>query len=202
MIAESYREHMTRACRRHMLTERWLPSDTFGGWEYQKNGLQQFGKSAKEFIAWMMENQDTTRDKAKACLDQVLGRQIWFSSDGRYKVVKEYCFHDDPMPMVHDKMFDGTVWLSVRMCRVPGEGFYGDEHMRDWRDFQMIKQDFCGTETTAVEMYPKQNYCVDTANVFHLWVFPNHIDLPIGWKQRDVDETSDQSQRPLNGMSI
>lgn len=198
------KQALRRVTRRHMLEETWKPSETFGGWEYEKNGLQQFGKSAKEFIAWVMEDDGFTREHAKRCLDQVLGRQIWKSTDGRYKVVKEYCYHDDPMPMVHDKMWDGTIWLSVRICKIPGEGFYGDEYLRDWRDFQMIKQDFCGTDNMGIEIYPRKKYCVDTAHVFHMWVLPQHLEIPLGWKSRDVEmvDANQRDQRPFDGWSI
>ena len=197
-------EHFQRqACKRGgpapNVTDRHLPSATFGGWTYQKNGLQQIGLNSKDFIKQTMASDGVDRETAKRVLSQVLDRQIWLSDDGKYKVVKEVCYHDDPMPMIHHEMWDGTIWLSVRIA---SKGFYGDTHLRDWRDFQMIKQDLCGPNKMAVEVYPKQKYCVDTAHVFHLWVLPEDIDLPIGWKNRDVTENDDPCQRPLRGWCL
>jgi hypothetical protein len=44
-----------------------------------------------------------------------------------------------------------------------------DRH--NWRDFQRIKNDICGTEAEGVELYPAESRLVDTSNHYHLWVF-------------------------------
>lgn len=54
---------------------------------------------------------------------------------------------------------------------------------RDWRDFQAIKNQLCGSEREAVELYPAESRVVDTANQFHLWVLPEGLRVACGWTQ-------------------
>ncbi|MGH9436417.1 MAG: DUF7694 domain-containing protein [Terriglobia bacterium] len=54
---------------------------------------------------------------------------------------------------------------------------------KDWRHFQAIKNQLCGKEREAVELYPAESRLVDTANQFHLWVFAEGVRLPIGYDQ-------------------
>lgn len=44
--------------------------------------------------------------------------------------------------------------------------------IKDWRHFQLIKNQLCGEESLAIEIYPPESKLVDTANQYHLWVFP------------------------------
>jgi hypothetical protein len=74
---------------------------------------------------------------------------------------------------------------------------------RDWRHFQQIKNQLCGAEREAIELYPAESRVVDTANQFHLWVMPECVQLPIGWTERCVrgpDEclVPGAVQRPLS----
>lgn len=55
---------------------------------------------------------------------------------------------------------------------------------RDWREWQKIKNQLCGEETTAIEVYPPESHLIDNGNAFHLWCF--HYDLPFGWKHRSI----------------
>lgn len=50
---------------------------------------------------------------------------------------------------------------------------------RDWRDLQAIKNDVCGREAEAVEVFPAESRLVDPSNYTLLWVFPTWR-LPIG----------------------
>jgi hypothetical protein len=68
----------------------------------------------------------------------------------------------------------------------------------DWRDFQRIKNELCGEECEAIEIYPAESRCVDTANQFHLWVFRSYrVDL--GWQSRLVASEGSRGakQRPF-----
>ena len=52
----------------------------------------------------------------------------------------------------------------------------------DWRDKLRIKNELCGEDAEAVELYPAMNRVVDMANQFHLWVIgstagPSGIEL-------------------------
>jgi hypothetical protein len=42
----------------------------------------------------------------------------------------------------------------------------------DWRHFQAIKNQLCGEERLAVEIYPPESQLVDEANEYWLWVLP------------------------------
>jgi hypothetical protein len=58
--------------------------------------------------------------------------------------------------------------------------------IHDWRHFQEIKNELVGSDCEAVEIYPNENRLVDTANQYHLFVFPKDYKLPFGWKVRSV----------------
>lgn len=59
----------------------------------------------------------------------------------------------------------------------------------NWRHFQYIKNQLVGPEYEAVEIYPPEQYMVDTANQYHLWVFENpQMLLPFGFFERLVSE--------------
>lgn len=71
-----------------------------------------------------------------------------------------------------EKGMSGLVHLSIhRRDRAPA---------RDWRDFQRIKNDVCGPEREAIELYPAESRLVDQANEYHLWVAPEGERLPVG----------------------
>ena len=61
--------------------------------------------------------------------------------------------------------------------------------IHDWRHFQIIKNELCGEDREAVEIYPAENRLVDTANQFHLWVIPNGDSMPFGFTERLVNYT-------------
>lgn len=52
---------------------------------------------------------------------------------------------------------------------------------RDWRHFQQIKNELCGPECEAVELYPAESRLIDTANQFHLWVLPAGQNFRVGY---------------------
>ncbi|GAB6463893.1 hypothetical protein bcgnr5390_17090 [Bacillus luti] len=47
-----------------------------------------------------------------------------------------------------------------------------------WKDKQRIKDELFGKERTAIEVFPKQSELVDEANMYHIWVLPEGMDLP------------------------
>lgn len=53
----------------------------------------------------------------------------------------------------------------------------------DWRDLQHIKNQICGEEWEALELYPAESRLVDTSNLFILWCFPR---IPIGMQHRAI----------------
>ncbi len=49
-----------------------------------------------------------------------------------------------------------------------------------WREKQRIKDEIFGEERTAIEVFPAKNELVDGANMYHLWVLPDGLNLPFG----------------------
>lgn len=73
-------------------------------------------------------------------------------------------------------------WLSIKRN--------DREVIHDWRELQRIKNEICGTDREAVEIYPREDRLVDTSNQFHLWVMPLGFVFPFGYADRLViDET-------------
>tara|TARA_R100001510_G_C7584384_1_gene156234 strand:- start:29 stop:553 length:525 start_codon:yes stop_codon:yes gene_type:complete len=170
-----------------------INSSRFGKWIYRCNGFQQHNKSVKEFIKWNVGLTGCSRESAKENMNRLMQDEVWDSQCGKFKVVKSTCNYIEGSlnNMVHDKMFDGVVHLSIRM----NNGF---DHLCDWRDFQNIKNDLVGVNYCAIEIYPPEEFLHDTDNVFHLWVFPEGISIPIGWTNRIVDYTKTATQRGEN----
>lgn len=55
--------------------------------------------------------------------------------------------------------------------------------VHDWRHLQAIKNEICGAEAMAVEIYPPESQLVDTSNQYHLWVLPPKVRLPFGFDE-------------------
>jgi hypothetical protein len=88
----------------------------------------------------------------------------------------------------------GALWLSIkRLDKLP---------IHDWRDLQRIKNELCGREREAVEIYPAESRLVDEANQYHLWVLPPGASAPFGFPERSVSGEDEAiavgaRQRPL-----
>lgn len=57
--------------------------------------------------------------------------------------------------------------------------------IRCWSDLQRIKNELCGAESVAVEIFPRESELVDDANIYHLWVLPETFELPFGLVDRN-----------------
>jgi len=80
---------------------------------------------------------------------------------------------------VHDKELKGQItYLSIKNRDKTA--------IHDWRHFQQIKNELVGEDREAIEIYPNENRLVDTANQYHLFVFPKNYNLPFGWNTRSV----------------
>lgn len=110
----------------------------------------------------------------KAALDDMNRAEMWCDDTNKYVV------------SVYRKVKNGfnvrMTHLSIRRRdRAP---------IHDWRDLQIIKNQICGPEREAVELYPAESRLMDAANQYHLWVFdePNKI-LPLGFHDpRNVND--------------
>ena len=165
------------------INKKLLPSKLFGGWEMRMNGLEQLGLTPKKFLRLCRKTNVLTlkpvsKSVAQMLLNKKLQSQCWYSKNGKYK----------GDGMCHDDFFEGTTWLSIRINN-------GDDYLCDWREFQQIKNDLCGEAYCGIEIYPPESRMVDTVNVFHLWVFPEGKDIPLGYMFRDVSFDQEPNQR-------
>lgn len=58
--------------------------------------------------------------------------------------------------------------------------------IRDWRHFQLIKNDIAGDDAEACELYPAEERLMDSANQYWLWVLAPGERWPFGFKNRVV----------------
>jgi hypothetical protein len=48
-----------------------------------------------------------------------------------------------------------------------------------WKDKQRIKNELVGEDAIALEVFPPVEDLFDDANIYHLWIIPKEINLPI-----------------------
>ena len=88
---------------------------------------------------------------------------------------------------------DAEVWhLSIRR--------QDREAIHDWRHFQQIKNEICGTEREGLELYPAESRVLDAANQYHLYVIMNDgVQVPVGYGSggRDERDLGKSKQRPF-----
>jgi hypothetical protein len=58
----------------------------------------------------------------------------------------------------------------------------------DWALFQRIKNDLFGEERVCLEVYPAEANKQDVANMYWLFLLPEHFNCPIEWKRRKVQD--------------
>lgn len=59
--------------------------------------------------------------------------------------------------------------------------------IRDWRVLQRIKNEILGSESEAVELFPRESRLVDSANQYHMWGTKDpDFQFPFGFKDRLV----------------
>ncbi len=72
----------------------------------------------------------------------------------------------------------GITWLSIKRIDIAP--------IHNWQHLQQIKNDICGEEREAVELYPAMSRIVDCENQYHIWVCPAGHILDVGFKDRLV----------------
>ncbi len=102
----------------------------------------------------------------------------------RFQPLKPVDYPPDGMEVWENDLYEVTVrthkegwplgggnWVQIGICCVDGEPRH------DWRDFQAIKNQLCGEEWEAVELYPAESRLVDPSNYYILFCAPK---IPIG----------------------
>ena len=90
-------------------------------------------------------------------------------------IVKVY-YPNNPAHQFSNNKF---TWLCFRNVR-------NTHTAHDWRDMQMMKNEICGEERTAVEVFPPMSKLVDTCNQFHMWVYPEDYKLDFGYNEQSI----------------
>ena len=105
--------------------------------------------------------------------------EVW--ANDLYQVVVTYMGGED-------EGRDGFMHLSMKRH---------DRHpMADWRHYQAIKNEIAGPEREGVEIFPAESRLVDSANEYHLWVFPEGYFIEFGFTDRLV--SSDFQTKAFN----
>jgi|SRR5579872_412026 len=65
----------------------------------------------------------------------------------------------------------GGQWASLGISTCDGSPRH------DWREFQLIKNEICGPEWEAIELYPAESRLLDPSNYYILWCAPK---IPVG----------------------
>jgi len=100
--------------------------------------------------------------------------EIWKNS--RFEV---WVYLRAPMSVgVTDQNFPVMTHLSIKRR--------DKQVVRRWRDLQRIKNEIMGPEREAVELFPSERRLVDTANQYHLFVLPEGLAWPFGYRDRMV----------------
>lgn len=79
------------------------------------------------------------------------------------------------------------------------------ERIRNWADLQQIKNMICedGENRFAVEIFPPESQLMNTANQYHLWVFPPDFDIGLGYLDgRSIVEKKGTSTTKVDGIEL
>lgn len=76
---------------------------------------------------------------------------------------------------------ENTEWGEVQHLWIRNEA--STPIRNHWATLQRIKNELIGSELVAVEVYPKVSELVDQANMYHLWVMPQGVELPFNLQQ-------------------
>lgn len=92
-------------------------------------------------------------------------RDVWRNDIYTVFVSRNQIFEGMPCPIT---------WLSIKRN--------DKEPCNDWRHFQWIKNQMCGPQTEAVQLYPAESRMVDLSNQYHLWVLADpNVTFPFGF---------------------
>jgi hypothetical protein len=95
--------------------------------------------------------------------------------------------HNNPLKMILGE----TPWIQIGISNLDGSARH------DWRDMQRIKNQLCGPEWEAVELFPAESRLKDPSNFFILWAFP--LQLPIGMRDGRRVESPKSCIAPQRG---
>jgi hypothetical protein len=86
-----------------------------------------------------------------------------------------------------------VTWLSIKRRDKAA--------IHDWRHLQWIKNQVCGPDREACELYPSERRLVDTSNQYHLWVLQEGYGFPFGYRSRAVVAAEPHEDRYVPGTA-
>lgn len=117
-------------------------------------------------------SEEETRRRLKE-YDDAYHTEYWIND--LYQVSKQY--HNQAL-----------VHLSIRRRD-------GAACIRDWRHFQLIKNQLVGEECEGIELYPAESRLVDSSNKYHIWCIADpSFRFPIGFPERDVRDENPEAK--------
>ncbi len=140
--------------------------------------------TCKRMIKEMTTGYGLTRKKAKAIIKETTPEVLFMN-----ELYVVSVFKNEPNGFGGDV----EVWhLSIRR--------QDREAIHDWRHFQQIKNEICGTEHEGLELYPAESRVLDAANQYHLYVImQDGAQVPVGYDSggRDERDLGKSKQRPF-----
>lgn len=153
--------------------------------------ISQLNESKEAIVADIVKNFNLSFKDAEKLYEEMFGGcQFWTNDMYQVNVQKgsnkHYWFHFDA------DNINQYVYLSIK--RRDKEAAFDLEH------FQEIKDVLVGKNFMGIELYPNQKRVLDTANQYHMFVFPENF-FPVQFtedlRSEDADETYHTSNKKV-----
>lgn len=130
-----------------------------------------------------------TNEQAKQYYNEMYNCEVWKNDLYEVRVFRG----SNADWLVHEKLWQGCMdYLSIK--RIDKKAIH------DWRHLQLIKNELVSEHREAIELYPKESRLMDTANQYHLFVFPKDYTIPLGWVKRSVNYESHEGGLNKSGQ--
>lgn len=110
---------------------------------------------------------------------------------GVYTKDMDRCWESDDGYSVASRLLN-TEWGKVEHVTIVKRGgitFNGEKDV-SWKVKQEIKDELFGKKRVAIEVFPTEDRMIDTADVYHLWVFEKGFRLPFGIHPKEIGLTT------------
>jgi len=130
-----------------------------------------------------------TNEQAKQYYNEMYNCEVWKNDLYEVRVFRG----SNADWLVHEKLWQGSMdYLSIK--RIDKKAIH------DWRHLQLIKNELVSEHREAIELYPKESRLMDTANQYHLFVFPKDYTIPLGWVKRSINYESQEGGLNKSGQ--
>jgi len=101
--------------------------------------------------------------------------------------------------MIYTKQFGNVEHVTITKTHKEGDPIVATGGTRPvgWNEKMMIKNELFGEDRFAIEVYPKQKNLVDSADVYHLWVFDKKYEMPFGIHPREYKKAINRGDAKL-----